>query len=181
MARVRIGEMLVQLGRIDPDQLQVALAHQRQWGGRLGGAIVRLGFLAEPALLDVVGQQLGVPFVVIGDREIAPKVLALVPRRLAEARRALPLELTADGRRGALVVALGDPSDLRIIDELSFVTGLAVRPVLAGEEDLDHALERHLGIAPRTRAPTGFGGRKDAIDLGPDTSPLRGTRRGPLH
>ena len=181
MARVRIGEMLVQLGRIDPDQLQVALAHQRQWGGRLGGAIVRLGFLREPALLDAVGQQLGVPFMEIGDREIAPKVLALVPRKLAEARRVLPLELTADGRRGVLVVALGDPADLRIIDELSFVTGLAVRPVLAAEVDLDQALERHLGIAPRTRAPSSFGTRADAIELGPDTSPLSGARRGPLH
>lgn len=181
MARVRIGEMLVQLGRIDPDQLQVALAHQRQWGGRLGGAIVRLGFLGEPALLDAVGQQLGVPFVEIGDREIAPKVLALVPRRLAAARRALPLELSADGRRGVLVVALGDPADLRIIDELSFVTGLEVRPVLAGEADLDRALERHLGIVPQVRAPSSFGSRKDAIELGPDTSPLTMARRGRLH
>ena len=181
MGRLRIGEMLVQLGRIDADQLRVALAHQRQWGGRLGGAIVRLGFLGEPALLDAVGQQLGVPFVEIGDREIAPKVLALVPRKLAEARRVLPLELIAEGRRGALVVALGDPSDLRIIDELAFVTGLSVRPVLAGEEDLDRALERHLGIAPRTRPPSGFAGRKDAIELGPDTSPLAGARRGRLH
>ena len=181
MARVRIGEMLVQLGRIDPDQLQVALAHQRQWGGRLGGAIVRLGFLHEPALLDAVGQQLGVPFMEIGDREIAPKVLALVPRKLAEARRVLPLELTNDGRRGALVVALADPADLRIIDELSFVTGLAVRPVLVGEVDLDRALERHLGIAPQSRAPSSFGSREDAIELGPDTSPLARVRRGPLH
>lgn len=177
MAKVRIGEMLVQLGRIDPDQLSAALAHQRQWGGRLGGAIVRLGFLHEPALLDAIGQQLGVPFVEIGDREIAPKVLALVPRKLAEARRVLPLELKADGRRGALVVALGDPSDLRIIDELSFVTGLAVRPVLAGEQDLDHALERYLGIPARARAVSGFAARGDAIELGPDTSPLAGVRR----
>ena len=181
MARLRIGEMLVQLGRIDSDQLRAALAHQRQWGGRLGGAIVRLGFLHEPALLGAIGQQLGVPFVEIGDREIAPKVLALVPRKVAETRRVLPLELVAEGRRGALVVALADPADLRIIDELAFVTGIAVRPVLVGEADLDHALERHLGIPPRSRAPTSFDARKDAIELGPDTSPLAGARRGPLH
>ena len=167
MARTRIGEMLVQLGRLDPGQLQEALTHQARWGGRLGGAIVRLGYLGEPAVLDAVGQQLGVPFVEIGDREIPPKVLALVPRKLAQARRVLPLELDHEGRRPTLVVAVGDPSDLAVLDELAFVTGLRVRPVLASELDLDRALERYLGIAPPPRAHGGFGSRTDAIDLGP--------------
>jgi type IV pilus assembly protein PilB len=181
MSRLRIGEMLVQLGRLDTAQLQTALAHQRQWGGPIGGAIVRLGFLGETALLDALGRQLGVPFVEIGDRQIPPKVLALVPRKLAEARRALPLELTADGRRGALLVALGDPADLQGIDELAFVTGLRVNPALAGEEDLDQALERHLGIPPRPRAPRGFGARTDAIDVRFDEPGRRPTRKGTFH
>jgi hypothetical protein len=183
MPRLRIGEMLVQLGRLDRTQLQAALAHQRQWGGRLGGAIVHLGFLGEPALLDALGQQLGVPFIEIGDRQIPPKVLALVPRKLAQARRVLPLELSADGaRRGVLLVALGDPADLGLIDELAFVTGLRVKPALAGEEDLDRALERHLGIAPRLRAPEGFGARRDAIELEPaEVGPRGAGRKGALH
>jgi Type II secretion system (T2SS), protein E, N-terminal domain len=170
MPKVRIGEMLVQQGRLHPSQLQAALAHQRQWGGRIGGAIVHLGFLGAPALLEALGEQLGMPFVEIGDRAIPPKVLALVPRKLAQARRVLPLELVQDGRRYVAVIALGDPVDLAVMDELEFVTGLKVRPVLAAEEDLDQALERHLGIPPRPRATTGFAHRTDAIDvdLGPD-------------
>jgi type IV pilus assembly protein PilB len=176
MARTRIGEMLVQLGRLDSHQLQAALAHQRQWGGKLGGAIVRLGFLGEPAILQAVGQQLGVPFIVIGDREIPPKVLALVPRKIAQARRVLPLELAFDTRRRTLVVAVGDPADLTVIDELAFVTGLPVRPVLAGDEDLDRALERHLGIAQRPRAHGGFTTRTDAIELPPDRDAGAGRR-----
>ncbi len=174
MSRTRIGEMLVQLGRLDTMQLQAALAHQRRWGGRLGGAIVHLGFLEEDALLDALGQQLGVPFVEIGDREIPPKVLALVPRKVAQARRVLPLELTVEGRRGVLVVAVDDPGDLGILDELAFVTGLQVRPVLAREVDLDRALERYLAIPPRKREHAGFASRPDAIDLPPD----RGTGGG---
>jgi type IV pilus assembly protein PilB len=171
MAKVRIGEMLVQQGRLHPSQLQAALAHQRQWGGRLGGAIVHLGFLGAPAILEALGEQLGMPFVEIGERPIPPKVLALVPRKLAQTRRVLPLELAQDGRRYVAVVAVGDPVDLSVMDELEFVTGLKVRPVLAAEEDLDQALERHLGIPPRPRA-TGFAHRKDAIevDLGPERS-----------
>jgi type IV pilus assembly protein PilB len=180
MVRMRIGEMLVQLGRIQPAQLQAALAHQRQWGGRLGGALVHLGFLGEPAFLDALGQQLGVPFVEIGDREIAPGVLARVPRKLAQARRVLPIEMAANGRRGALVVALGDPADLGVIDELAFVTGLEVRPALASEVDLDRALEKHLGIPPRPRAPSGFGTRTDAIELDPAGGARGARRRGPL-
>lgn len=165
MAKVRIGEMLVQQGRLDPAQLQAALAHQRQWGGRIGGAIVHLGFLRAPAILEALGQQLGMPFVEIGDRVIPPKVLALVPRKLAQARRVLPLELTQEGRRYVVVVAVGDPIDLSILDELEFVTGLKVRPVLVGEEDLDVNLERHLGIPARPRATGGFAARKDAIEV----------------
>jgi type IV pilus assembly protein PilB len=170
MAKVRIGEMLVQQGRLHPAQLQVALAHQRQWGGRLGGAIVHLGFLRAPAILEALGQQVGMPFVEIGDRTIPPKVLGLVPRKLAQARRVLALELTQEARRYVVVVAVGDPIDLSVLDELEFVTGLKVRPVLASEEDLDRNLERHLGIPPRPRDTGGFAARTDAIevDLGPD-------------
>jgi type IV pilus assembly protein PilB len=179
MSKVRIGEMLVQQGRLHPAQLQAALAHQRQWGGRIGGAIVHLGFLRAPALLEALGQQLGIPFVEIGDRVIPPKVLALVPRKLAQARRVLPLELTQEGRRYLVVVAVGDPIDLSVMDELEFVTGLKVRPVLASEEDLDQNLERHLGIPQRPRATGGFAGRTDAIevDLGSER-PARGNGNG---
>lgn len=174
MSRLRIGEMLVQEGRLHPAQLDVALAHQRQWGGRIGGAIVRLGFLHEPAILEAVGKQLGVPFVQLAGREIPASVLALVPRRLAEVRRVLPISLATEGRR-ALVVALADPSDLAVLDELAFATGLPVRPVLAGDEDLDRALERYLGIPPRPRAHRAFASRTDAIELG---GPKRGGRSG---
>jgi type IV pilus assembly protein PilB len=168
MSRVRIGEMLVQQGRLHPAQLQAALAHQRQWGGRLGGAIVHLGFMRGPVLLEALGEQLGMRFVEIGDRTIPPKVLALVPRKLAQARRVVPLELVQDGRRYVVVVAVGDPIDLSVMDELEFVTGLKVRAVLAAEEDLDHALERHLGIPPRPRATGGFAARTDAIEFEPE-------------
>ena len=173
MSRVRIGEMLVQQGRLEPTQLTAALAHQRQWGGRLGGAIVHLGFLRAPAILEALGEQLGMAFVHIGDRPIPPKVLALVPRKLAQVRRVIPLELVQEGRRYVAVVAVGDPVDLGVMDELEFVTGLKVRPVLAAEEDLDAALERHLAIAPRPRDAGGFAGRTDAISL----EPARGGRR----
>src|SRR5512142_3541214 len=133
MARVRIGELLVQRGSIDAAQLQSALAHQRRWGGRLGRAIVQLGFMQERAVLETLSQQLDVPFVEIGERPIPRDVLALVPERLIRSRKVLPLEVTGRTRRGPLVVALADPADLRVIDEIAFATGMSVKPVLVSE------------------------------------------------
>lgn len=151
--RVPIGEMLVAQGRIDAQQLQAALAHQRQWGGRLGQALVSLGFVTESDLLRAVGQQMGVPFVEIGERYVPPAVLSLVPTKLMRQRRVFPLAIASEARRGPLVVALSEPENLPFLDEIAFACGMAVKPVLAAQRDIDHALARHLdGVAP-PRAP----------------------------
>ncbi len=175
MTRLRIGELLVKRGHIDWAQLQSALAHQRRWGGRLGRSIVSLGFMPERAVLEELADHMGVPYVEVGDRPVPREVLALVPERLMRSRRALPLERRREHRRGPLVVALADPADLGVLDEIAFATGLEVAPVLASEADLERALSRLLDGAVR-RNPHGPGAREDAIDLPPDTSPLPGGR-----
>ena len=169
MARVPIGQMLIQRGRIDAAQLESALAHQRQWGGRLGRAIVELGFASEGALIEALADQLGVPTVDLRDRDVAPELLRLLPAKLIRARRVLPLARLAEHRRGPLVVAVPDPADLGVLDELAFASGLQIRPVLAAEADLERAIARALGTAPSaTPAP----GALAPIELPPDTSPL---------
>ncbi len=181
MARLRLGEMLVQRGCIDAVQLQSALAHQRRWGGRIGRSIVQLGFMQESALLKNVGEQIGVPFLEVGDLQVPRDVLALVPERLIRARKALPVERLSTGRRGPLVVALPDPSDLSALDEIAFATGMAVRPVLAAEAELERAIARLLDGRDVRPRPPGFASREDAIELPEDTSPLsafRGTKGG---
>jgi type IV pilus assembly protein PilB len=180
MARIRLGELLLNGGHIDSMQLDSALAHQRQWGGRIGQAIVQLGFLTEERMLQAVGRQLGVPFVVIGDRTVPPSVVALMPRKLIRTRRAFPLEKLAENRRGPLVVAFADPADLIAMDEISFVTGLEVRAVLAAEWDIDQVITRHLGDAPGAGLADG-NGRPREIELPPDTSPLSGAKKGFFH
>ncbi len=181
MARVRIGEMLVEQGRIDALQLQSALAYQRQFGGRLGHAIVALGFMDEPSVLAAVAAQLGVPVLEIGDRPIPPEVLALLPARLMRARRAVPLARLAETRRGPLLVALPDPADLAALDEIAFATGLDVRPVLASDEDVSRALDRLLDGVHRDQASR-FASRGDAVDVPEDDGPLAAIRKGtPLH
>lgn len=180
MARIRIGELLVSGGHIDTMQLDSALAHQRQWGGRIGQAIVQLGFLSEERMLQAVGSQLGAPFVVIGERVVPPSVAALLPKKLIRARRAFPLEKLSEHRRGPLVVAFADPADLIAMDEISFVTGLEVRPVLAAEWDIEQVISRHLGDGQGVVATVG-NGRPRSIDLPEDTSPLSEAKKGFFH
>ena len=176
MARERIGEMLVARGAIDALQLASALSHQRRWGGRLGRSLVAMGFLREEAVLATVGAQLGVPVIELGDRAVPPAVLRLLPDRLIRARRVLPLGRLGPRRGGALVVATADPFDLRVLDEIAFAAGRAVRAVLAAEDDLERAIARLLdGV---TLPPSGFQHRRDALELPEDPRPLMLVRLG---
>jgi type IV pilus assembly protein PilB len=166
--RKRIGQMLLEIGALDSFQLESALAHQRRWGGRLGRAIVHLGFLREDEVLTFVGDQLGVSYMPIWDKVIPRDVLSLVPEKVIRGRKVLPIARLREHRRGPLVVACADPSDLVVLDELSFATGLEIRPVLASEEELDRAINAHFADGDREpRLPR-------AIELPEDTSPLRG-------
>ncbi|MGB8930981.1 MAG: hypothetical protein WCC48_06995 [Anaeromyxobacteraceae bacterium] len=181
MARALIGELLVKDGQIDAMQLNSALAHQRRWGGRLGEAMVQLGFLSEDRLLAAVGSQIGTEFVVIGQREVPPFVLSLMPLKLIRSLRAFPLEVVNEHRRATLVVAFADAGDLRAVDEIAFATGLDVKAVLAAKADVDQAISRHLGGVSGTGRPASAG-RPRAIDLPADTSPLSGlTKKGFFH
>jgi type IV pilus assembly protein PilB len=172
MARVRIGELLMSRGRLDELQVRSALAHQRRWGGRFGRAVVHLGFIDEPALLEILGEQLGSPFVTIGDRHLDPGVVALVPEKLIRTRKVLPLARLPEGRRGPLVVALSDPADLAVIDELAFATGMAIKPVLATERDIDQAIHRVLGDQETTPR------RHQALELREDAGPAMTIQQG---
>lgn len=167
--RKKIGQLLLEVGALDPFQLESALAHQRRWGGRLGRAIVHLGFMREADVLSAVGNQLGVPFVPLGDRVIPGDVLSTVPEKVIRRHKVLPIALLRGHRRGPLVVACPDPSDLPVLDDLTFATGLEIRPVLASEAELDQAIASHFQGARGQALPR-------AIELPEDTSPLRGVQ-----
>jgi type IV pilus assembly protein PilB len=144
-ARLPIGQLLVQAGHVDVWQLQSALAHQRCWGGRIGEALVRLGFLTEPVLLAEVARQHGVPHVEIGERIVAPAIVRLVPEKLIRARKVFPIAYASQPRRGLLVVATSKPQDLTVLDEVAFASGKTVNAALASDRDIERAIERHFG------------------------------------
>ncbi len=144
MARVQIGQILKQQGLIDERQVLSALAFQVKWGGRIGQALLRLRLVGEENLLAALGRQLGVPAVRIGDRRTSPGVLRLIPEKVIRRHRVLPLEVIFTRRSERLVVAFPAPENLLVVDEVAFAAGMDIEPVLAGDEDLDLAIARHL-------------------------------------
>ena len=140
----RLGEILLERGLIDVDQLNSALAHQRQWGMRLGTALVAKGFIAEGVLTRVLSESLGIPMVDLARIVVDPKALQMVPRRLCEQYDVFPIALREqqNGRR-MLLLAMADPLNATAIDEVGFTTDTIVKPAIAQISSLEQAIRRH--------------------------------------
>jgi hypothetical protein len=145
--RKRLGEILMERGLLDADQLTSALAHQRQWGMRLGTAMVAKGFLSEGTLTRVLAEHLGVPIVDLAKVTIDPRVVALVPRRLCEEHQVLPISAVEpkDGKgRKSLVLATADPLNAAVLDEIGFASDCHIKPVIAQISSLEQALAKYI-------------------------------------
>ncbi len=138
--RKKIGELLVEGKVITQTQLTSALAHQRQWGGRLGSALIEKGFLTEDVLAKFLSFQLNFPSVSLTKIQIQQEVLARVPRDMQEKHLCVPIAVMKEGRTNSLILAIADPTDVRAIDEIGFATGLKVKPVIATESALKKVL-----------------------------------------
>jgi type IV pilus assembly protein PilB len=143
MARRRLGELLVEIGIIDDFQLRSALSDQKRWGRPLGATLVKLGFVGEDELVRVLARHLDVPIVDLRGKRIAPEALAALPAEIAEKSRCIPLFRKREGGAEVLYLGMEDPTDLAVVDDLSFRTGLKIRSVLVGPSQLADAIERH--------------------------------------
>ena len=135
----RIGELLISEGLITRAQLDKALEEQRaSAGNRLGYTLVKLGFVDELTLTRLLARQLKVPAVDLTRSEIDPALVRLVPADIAVQHLVMPLR--REGR--VLYVAMADPTNLRVIDDLKFRTRSDIYPVIAGEYTLRTMIER---------------------------------------
>lgn len=141
MARKRLGEILVQAGVLDEARLRAALAEQRRWGGPLGRILVDMKLITEEAMVQALSHQLNFPAVNLDARQIPPDVLDLVPGELAEQHSVVPFNVQGK----FLDVAMSDPTNLGIVDELRIRTRLNVRPYLAGPKMIERAIARYYG------------------------------------
>ena len=135
----RIGDLLVSQGLISRDQLVAALREQTKTHHRLGYILVSLGMIDELELTKVLARHFRMPAVDLSRFEADPKILRLIPADLAQKRMVLPLK--REGR--TLTVAVADPADQGLLDDLKFITRFDLFPVLAGEQTLRSLIERH--------------------------------------
>src|SRR5712691_423528 len=136
---VRIGELLLKEKRITPEQLQQALAHQKVNGGKLGFNLVKMGFVKDEEITALLSKQYGVPSINLTQFELDPAVIKLIPADTVQKYQIIPLS-----RAGAtLTIAMTDPTNVFAMDDIKFMTGYNVEPVVASEIAVVEAIQRY--------------------------------------
>src|SRR6478672_10597968 len=135
----RRGEILLREGLVTRDQLAQALAEQKNTKHRLGYVLVKLGLVQELEITKVLAKQYRMPAVDLSRFEVDPKIIKLVPADMAVKQTVLPLK--REGR--TLTVAMADPTNNALIDDLKFITRYDLFPVIAGEYTLRTLIEKH--------------------------------------
>ncbi|HUL19853.1 MAG TPA: type IV-A pilus assembly ATPase PilB, partial [Thermodesulfobacteriota bacterium] len=137
----RLGELLIKRNYITQEQLKKATDEQKLKGGRLESNLVRLGYIKEDELLSFLSAQYRVPSVKISKMEINPSVIKLIPSSISKKYFIIPIN-----RMGPkLTVAMVDPSNIVVIDEIKFMTGFNVEPVVASETEIIDAVKKYYG------------------------------------
>jgi len=135
---MRIGDLLIREGLISKEQLDQALLEQKQNGTRVGYNLVKLGFVPEIELTKVLAKQYKMPAVDLSKFAVDPKIARLIPGEMAMKNLVLPLK--RDGR--TLTVAMADPTNMGVLEDLKFITRYDIFPVIAGEFTIRNVLEK---------------------------------------
>ena len=137
----RLGDLLVKAGKINKDQLQQALAKQQQEGGRLGSNLVKMGLVSEPELVEFLSKHFRVSAINLSAVEIDESIVKLIPADVARKYTIMPVS-----KAGAKVtIAMLDPTNVFAMDDIKFMTGYNVEPVIASETAIKSAIEKYYG------------------------------------
>src|SRR5438093_1167104 len=143
---VRIGELLLKEKLITPEQLQQALTQQKANGGKLGYNLVKMGFVKDEQTTTLLSKQYGVPSINLAQFKIDPTIVKLVPTETARKYQVIPLSRSGS----TLTIAMTDPTNVFAMDDIKFMTGYTVEPVVASEVAITDAVEKYY--------PSGKGG-----------------------
>ena len=139
--RLRLGDALLQDGLITQEQLQKALELQKSSGKRIGSVLVEMGVVTENDIVSTLGKQLGIPYINLSNYLIDPATVRIVPENMCRRHKLIPINKVGN----KLTVAMVDPLNILAIDDIQFMTGLVVKPVVATGKDINDALDNAYG------------------------------------
>jgi len=157
---VRLGEILIKESLITQDQLQKALEFQRANGGKLGSCLTKMGFITDDDITGVLSRQYGVPSINLKYYEIDPNVIKLIPQDTALRYQVIPLSRVGS----VLTIAMTDPTNVFAMDDIKFMTGFNVEPVVASESAIGEAISRFYGGAEANNSEEISKMMKDLVD-----------------
>lgn len=171
---MKLGEMLVNGGILTPAQLDEGLKCQVIFGGRLGTNLVEMGLIREVDLAMFLSKKLEVPFASPEQlMSVPPEVQRLIPAEIAEKYKAIPVRV--DNRR--LTIAMADPTDFAAIDEIAFISGYIIVPLVSPEIRIILALEKFYGFKRTMRYIPVSGGIRTTMREG---QPAKASGDGPV-
>ncbi|HBG45574.1 MAG TPA: type IV-A pilus assembly ATPase PilB [Deltaproteobacteria bacterium] len=135
----RIGELLLRERLITPEQLKKAIDEQKKSGGRLGFNLAKLGYITEKDLTSFLSRQYGIPTIDLSVQEVDHEIVKLIPEDVAQKYQVIPVTRTGS----TLVVAMADPSNIFAIDDIKFLTGYNVEPLVASDTAIKSAIEKY--------------------------------------
>ena len=138
---VRLGELLTKASLITQEQLKEALKAQKDTGGKLGETLIKLGFVSEEEITECLSQQFGVPSINLSHFEIDSSVIKLIPADVARKYNILPVNKTG----ATITIAMADPTNVFAMDDIKFMTGYNVEPVVASELGIKAAIDSYYG------------------------------------
>jgi len=144
---VYLGELLVKKGVITPEQLQEALEEQKKTGEPLGATLIRMGIVSEElAFLPSLAEKFNISFISLKSITVSNEVLSRLPAKAVNHYKVFPVNF----ENGVLTVAMGDPWDIAVLDDLAMVSHAQIQPVLAGEKDIIEAIREYYGLGAET-------------------------------
>jgi type IV pilus assembly protein PilB len=170
---VRIGELLLKEKRITAEQLQQALNHQKSNGGKLGYNLVQMGFVKDEEITALLSKQYGVPAINLASFKIDMTIIKLVPTETARKYQIIPLSRSGS----TLTIAMTDPTNVFAMDDIKFMTGYTVEPVVASEVAITDAIEKYYPSG-KPGADKGAKGAKPGAAGTPTGSTLEMASRG---
>lgn len=158
----RLGDILIDAGVIDEEQLKTALTVQREKGRKLGETLIDLGYTTEVEIANALHRQLNYDYVILSERRIEPDIIKLVGEEILRKHTVMPFEFK-QGYPNILRVAMANPLDYLAIDDIAIVTNFQIEPAVATNQDIAAAIDKYYGNIEALKVAQRYTEERDSL------------------